>query len=392
VPTLNDLPIQTAEIEIPFRRNWSGIFKTTDAAAPTEGERVEFVMGSLSLIGTVLSSEAFGGIAELLVVGGAGGWRMVPQIQQDGLSDQNDAIISASHVAPRLAASVGETVEVAAQSLGVHWTFDPTVSAANNLDAIGPWYMREDGVTVLGERADGAEIRATIESMNGARGRATCVIDEEDAASFLPGSLVASGALATPIRVKHTRYLVTPGRLSVEVSRREQTPSRLVDNVAGGKRFLGTYVYRIIEQVADRLNLQVVESTKGLPSQVLVDKAHGIPGVLSQARGSGNVLVVFGDGDRSRPFVTAYLGDAETVTMTATTITMTTSVALPTPEPVALAPAVDAINAALTSFCATITAAPNPAAAALLLQGAAVTLAGSIAAITRTGSIVAEAQ
>jgi len=388
VPTLNDLPIQTAEIEIPFRRNWSGIFKTTDAAAPTEGERVEFVMGSLSLIGTVLSSEAFGGIAELLVVGGAGGWRMVP----DGLAFQNDAVISASDVASALAASVGETVEVTAQSLGVHWTFDPTVSAANNLDAIGTWHMREDGVTVLGERVDGAEIRATIESLNGARGRATCVIDEEDAASFLPGSLVTSDALATPIRVRHTRYLVTPGRLSVEVSRREQTPSRLADNAAGGKRFLGTYVYRIIEQVADRLNLQVVESTKGLPSQVLVDKAHGIPGVLSQARGSGNVLVAFGDGDRSRPFVLAYLGEAETVTMTATTITMTTSAVLPTPEPVALAPAVDAISAALTSFCATITAAPNPAAAALLLQGAAATLAGSIAAITRTGSIVAEAQ
>lgn len=388
MPTLNSLPIQTAEIEIPFRRNWSGIFKTTDAAAPVEGERVEFVMGSLSLIGTVLASEAFGGIAELLVVGGAGGWRMVP----DGLAFQNDAVVSSFDIASALASSVGETVEVTAQSLGVHWTFDPQVSAANNLDAIGTWYMREDGVTVLGERVDGAEIRATIESLNGARGRATCVIDEEDAASFLPGSLVTSDALATPIRVRHTRYLVTPGRLSVEVSRREQTPSRLADNAAGGKRFLGTYVYRIIEQVADRLNLQVVESTKGLPSQVLVDKAHGIPGVLSQARGSGNVLVVFGDGDRSRPFVTAYLGEAETVTMTASTITLTTSAALPTPEPVALAPAVDAINSALTSFCATITAAPNPAAAALLLQGAAATLAGSIAAITRTGSLVAEAQ
>lgn len=384
MPTLNSLPIQSAEIEIPYRGTWTAIVKLTDAAAPTSGERVTFAMGSLALSGTVIASDAFGGIAELRIVGGAGGWRK----QATDLAFQNDAILTSSDVAQALADSVGETVVGSPQSIGVHWSFDPQVSAGNNLDAISTWYVREDGVTILGERADGAEVRATVESLSGARGRAVCVIEEAEAASFLPGALVSSAALSSSIRVKHARFLVSPNRLAVEVSRNEQLPTRLTDTAANNKRYLGTYVYRIIEQIGDRLELQIVEPTKGLPSQVLIDKAHGIPGVLSNVSPSGLVLLVFGDGDRSRPFATAYIGGAETVTMTANTITMMNASSVLSPVPVALAPALNDTLIALQAACAAVAATPTLPG----IVAAFATLNGALAAITRTGSIVVEAQ
>jgi hypothetical protein len=300
---------------------WLARVKLTDEKGPAEGDRVTLRIGPLSLVGTVLNSGVHGGQATARVVGGAGGWRQAPT----GLSFQNDGNLSQADIAKALASSVGETIEAPARTIGVHWTFDPLASAGSNLDSLGSWYMRNDGVTVLGTRPDLGEFDAVVSEFEGMEGRASCLIEEYQADKFMPGALITSRSMDNAIRVKHARFLYAPKSFIVEVSSAEQKPNRLAEHAAGRARFFGTHLYRIIEQITDpvfgdRLQLQAVDGVRGIPDQVLVNKAHGIPGVLSDCDPSGECLVVFANGDTSKPFVTAYLGTSTRTYMTSRTV------------------------------------------------------------------------
>jgi len=360
----------------------------TDDQGPSENDPVELVVGSWTGIGTCIDAGVHGGVRSIRVVAGAGGWRRSPT----GLAFQNDANLSRADIAQALASSVGEIVEADPGTLGVHWSFDSTVSVGSNMDTLGDWYVRDDGVTQLGSRPDLAEFRAIVEPFDGKNGIADCLIEESDVASVMPGALVTSDSLSIQIRVQHTRILLSTNKLVAEVYTREQDPFRAARHEARKLRFLGTYRYRIIEQIADRLQLQAVDAITGLPDQLLVDKAHGLPGVTTECAPSGEVLIVFADGNRSLPFVSAYLGASVEEVHTTTTATFTTASPTPTPEPVALAIGVDAIQNALLDFCASIAGAANPAAAALLVQPKCAILATALGANIRTGSIVLEAQ
>lgn len=309
--SLADFPINSCELDVPWRGLWLARVKLTDENGPAEGDSVTLTIGPLSLVGTVLNSGVHGGQATARVVGGAGGWRQAPT----GLSFQNDANLSKSEIARALASSVGETIESERKTIGVHWTFDPLASAGSNLDALGSWYMRDDGVTVLGTRADLGTFEATVPEFDGQDGRASCSIEEYQADKFMPGALITSRTLENAIRVKHARYLYSPKSFTVEVSSTEQRANRLAEHAASRARYFGTYLYRIIEQVSDRLQLQAVDAIRGIPDQVLVTKGHGIPGVLSDCSPSGECLVVFANGDPSRPYVVSYLGSSTAVYM-----------------------------------------------------------------------------
>ena len=309
--TCNRLPFQRAEIEIPYRRIWTARVTFTDAAGPAAGESAEILLGDLRLVGTVIEASSFAGVATARIVGGAGGWRRVPT----GLAFQNDANLNTLDIAQALGASVGETVEGTGDTLGVNWSFDPNSSAASSLDRLGSWYVREDGVTVLGIRQDGAEVNSVVEDFDPARSRATIPVEETALISYLPGNIVRSEALAETLPIRHTRILLTADRIYVYVSGREQAFDRLAEHVSRRLRFLGTYTYRIIEQVGERLQLQSVDAIDGLPDQLLVDKAHGIPGVLSDCTPGGECLIQFADGKPSLPRVVGFLGGATTIYM-----------------------------------------------------------------------------
>lgn len=309
--TCNRLPIQRAEIEIPYRRIWTARLTFTDREGPATGEPAEIMLGDLRLVGTVIEAGSFGGVATARVVAGRGGWRRTPE----PLSFQNDANLNSLDIAQALASSVGETVVGTGVTLGAHWSFDTTVSAACNMDRLGAWYVREDGVTVLGLREDGAEVKSVVEDFDPARERATIPVEETALVSYLPGAIVVSESLADALPIRHVRILLTADRIYVEASSREQAVDRLAEHVTKRLRFLGTYTYRIIEQIGERLQLQSVDTIDGLPDQLLVDKAHGIPGVLSDCTESGEVLIAFADGNAGRPRVVGFLGGATTVYM-----------------------------------------------------------------------------
>lgn len=382
--SLDSFPINSCELDIPKRGTWLARVRLTDADGPAEGELVTLSIGPLSLVGTVLASGQHGGVATARVVGGYGGWRQAPT----GLSFQNDGNLTKRDVAQALAASVGEQVESDGGTIGINWSFDPLASAGANLDAIGPWYVREDGVTVLGERPELGSFTTIVNEFEGLEGRASCLIEEHQADKFLPGALISAASLENSIRVRHTRFLYSPTKFVVEISSLEQQPNRLAEHAARKNRHLGTYLYRIIEQIGDRLQLQAIDPVRGIPDQALVTKSHGIPGVESTCSPSGEVLVVFANGNPDKPRVLAYLGASQGETFTAPSVTFTSLSPLPTPEPVALAPAVDDIKAALLAACTSVAGAPNIGG----VVGAFATLATALGAIERTGSIVVEAQ
>jgi hypothetical protein len=384
VASLASLPLNSFSLEEDIRGTWLGRFRFTSAEGPADGDRVTLVMGSRSMVGTVLNSGPHGGVMTARVVGGAGGWRQAPT----GLSFQNDANLTKLDIAKALASSVGESIESDLTTLGTNWCFDPLASAGANLDMLGEWYMRDDGVTVLGTRPDLEEFVTTAKDFEGMEGRATCLIEEHDAGRFEPGALISAASLENSIRVKHTRYLYSPKEFVVEVSSVSQKPNRLGEHAANKARFFGTYLYRIIEQIDDRLQLQAVDGVRGIPDQVLVTKAHGIPGVESTCSPSGEVLVVFANGNPDKPRVLAYLGASSGDTFTAPSFTFTTSAPVPTPEPIALAPAVDDIKAALLGACTAVAATPSTPG----IVAAFAALATALGAVTRTGSIVLEAQ
>jgi hypothetical protein len=384
VANLSGFPVNECELDVPDHHTWLARVTLTDADGPAEGARATLQIGPLRLIGTVIGADTFGGVRTVRIVGGAGGWRKPP----GGLSFQNDGNLSRREIAQALASSVGETIIADMDTLGLNWTLDPLASAGSNLDAIGHWYVREDGATVLGERPALPEFRAVVGEYEGLRGRASCQIEEGDAAKLLPGALVSSDSMDVKIRVRHARYLLSPNRFTVEVSATEQKPLRLGEHVARKARFYATYLYRVIEQVADRLQLQAVDSSLGVPDQLLVTKAHGVPGVTSACSAASEVLVVFANGDRSMPRVIAYLGASIGETFTAPNVKFTSTFPFPPPQPVALAPAVDAIRLALLAACSAVAATPTAPGIVAAFAGLAAALGG----VTRTGSTVVEAQ
>jgi len=387
VATANGFALNSAEIDVPFRRIWLANLTFTDDQGPSENDPVELVVGSWSGIGTCIDAGVHGGIRSIRVVAGAGGWRRAPS----GLAFQNDANLSRADIAQALASSVRETVEAGSDTLGVHWSFDPTVSAGSNMDALGDWYVRDDGVTEIGSRPDAAEFHTIVEHFDGKNGIADCLIEESDVAAVMPGALVTSDSLSIQIRVRHTRILLNPNRLVTEVYTREQDPFRAARHEARKLRFLGTYRYRIIEQIADRLQLQAVDAIAGLPDQLLVDKAHGLPGVTTECAPSGEVLIVFADGNRSLPFVSAYLGASVEEVHTTTTATFTTASLAPTSQAVALAPALDDLIAALLVFSNACKASADLAVSAAATS-LSLALVNPLTDILRTSSIVLKAQ
>jgi hypothetical protein len=387
VASLASFPVNSCELDIPNRGTWLARVVLTDEKGPAEGDLVTLAIGSLALVGTVIGAGQHGGVATARVVGGHSGWRQAPT----GLSFQNDANLRKKDLASSIASAVGEKIKSEDETVGVNWCFDPLASAGSNLDLLGEWYMGNDGVTVLGTRPNLGEFKTTVSEFEGLEGRAVCQVEEYQADKFLPGALISADSLENSIRVKHARFLYAPKSFTIEVSSVEQAPNRLGEHAARKARFFGTYLYRIIEQISDRLNLQAVDSVKGLPNQVLVTKAHGIPGVESTCSPAGEVLIAFANGDTSKPRVLAYLGDSIDVTITSPSVTITGSYALPTPEFVALAPAVDDLVAALLVFSNACKLSADAA-----LSGAATTLSlalvNPLTDILRRSSTVLKAQ
>lgn len=302
--TLNGHTVTRARVTIPKWGLWYA-----EASIDREQElagAVTLVIGDLTLRGTILSGGPQTGRASFRIVAGAGGWgrKIGPK------NYATDAGVKVATVLGDAAREVGETLAPISpsQKTGTSWTRDEG-AASKQLELLAPqaWYVDEAGVTRLGARPRSELVGQVtrITPVDQARQRLTLAADK--IAPILPG-LVVDGLTVvdvlhelTPEGLRSTVW----GSLGGGKGRQVDELRALLEQLLPDYRFRGWTEYRVVTVEGDRLNLQAVRVSAGMPDQRRVVVRPGVAGCKSTFTPGARVLVSFVDGDPSRPFVGA---------------------------------------------------------------------------------------
>lgn len=311
---LADIPATDAELFLPWSGVWSGTVRFADPVALPAGQ-LSLRVGALELA-CVVDDDASGTWAErrvVRVVGGAGGWRQAPEER----TWQSDVGILASEVATATAAEVGERLEVATdadrQLEGPHF-LRRNQEAAATLSSLFPdssWWISPDGTTRVGER-ELVDVTGRVELLEvDPRGRWASATAYEPAL-LLPGARIRdprspAELVARDVEIhadsSKARALLRTGR-PPRRSVGGDAMRRAVQAMFPELELVGTWRYRVVEQIGERLSLQAVTSRPGLPDTVYVPVAPGTPGSKAKVALGSVVGVQFLDRDPSLPVVT----------------------------------------------------------------------------------------
>jgi hypothetical protein len=304
VAKLNDLLVTSASVSIPA---WGAWF----AEVSVDGEKtlsgsVTLTIADLTLNGTVLSGGPAKGRSHFRIVGGAGGWgRTIP-----AKAYANDAQVKVSTVLGDAAAAVQETLgTVSSDRVGPAFV-RPSGPAGWVLEQVAPrgWYVDEAGVTQIGARVAGKlPAGVTHGPVDLARGSVT--LASESISAILPG-LVVDGLTAVDVLheisaeggLRSTVY----GARSAGSSRIPDAIWAIVDQYDPDRRFRGVTEYRVVTVDGNRLNLQPVRVSTGMPDLRRVPIRPGVAGCDGTAALGSRVLVGFADSDPGRPFVAGF--------------------------------------------------------------------------------------
>lgn len=302
---LNDTPATRATVSVPA---WGAWWLDVELAEPVDlSGLVTFTLADKTFEGSIVSGGASHGRASYRIVGGRGGWgKLLPK---KGYSD--DAGVKLTKVIGDAAHLAGEAIEGAPTSrTGPHWARIADRPASAVLHELTPeaWRVDFDGVTRFGA------LPTVAYSGDGARTRVDPAgeiveIATETIGELLPGVTVDGSSPATDVE-----YILSASRFTVRVyagqagkARRAKAMAQIQDALDPRARYRTTYEYRVVQQVGKRYNLQPARVASRMPDleNVPVRPFFGldatvVPGSLC--------LVVFADGDPSRPQVIA--GDA----------------------------------------------------------------------------------
>ena len=299
--TLGGAVVQRARVQVPAWGLWWAEVEVQSAAALTGAVVLE--LGAVTWRGTVTSGGAADGRASYRIVGGAGGWGREVGAQ----SYASDAGVKLASVVSAVAAEAGETIaDVPTARVGPHYvrTRGP---ASRVLSSLAPraWYVDRDGVTRLGQRPSvpyaGAGVvtdrRPSVSALD---------VDTDDLTPLAPGVRVEGHGPASDVEHRYdgTR-LVTTVYYATAVPRRAQAMMRLIDALDPRRIYRGVYEYRVVTQSGDRLALQPVRSSTGLPDLANVPVRPGMAGLRATYALGSLVLVAFVDADPGRPCVVA---------------------------------------------------------------------------------------
>lgn len=272
---------------------------------------VELVLADLTFRGTVVSGGPWEGRSSYRIVGGAGGWsRRVASKDYT-----NDAGVKRSQIVADLATEVGETVEdVPSGTVGPKFTRaqGPASIVLHELFPRG-WRVDEDGVTRFGKRAvtqaDAAIAHGTVDLAAG-----VVELMSDAIAKLVPG-VTAHGVEAVDVvhelegNKLRTRLWGSAVSLS---SKRLQAWAKLLEQLDPFRKFRGgPYEFRVVAQENERLHLQPVRVSLGMPDLRRVRVRPGVAGCRANVALGSTVLVAFVNGDPARPAVVGF-EDAET--------------------------------------------------------------------------------
>lgn len=298
--TLNGATVTRLRVQVP---EWGMWWADVDVATPDEfAGAATITLAGQTLRGWIASGgKTPAGRAAYHVVGGNGGWGK--PIAAKGYRD--DGGVRVRTIITDAARAVGERLgSLPATRRGPHYARPaaPAVWALNEAAPRG-WYIDFAGVTQIGKRPaaayTGAATRTRID-------RAARVVElaVDDLAGFVPGVQVEGLAPATDVEFElDDRRLTARIFAGQSLPRRVLALARILDAIDPGRRFRGSYEFRVISQSGERLNLQPVRSGTGLPYLEGVPVRPGMAGMRAAILPGCLVLAVFADADPSRPQV-----------------------------------------------------------------------------------------
>lgn len=304
--TLNGHRVTSGKVTLPEWGAWYADV-SVDGEVELTG-RVEVKIADLTLQGAVLSGGPAKGRSHFSIIAGAGGWGK--KIARKSYA--TDLGVRISKVVRDAANEVGEPVDEA--TLGTATTGPAFVrpeglaSRVLQLVAPGAWHVGEDGVTRLGKRAASTPpTKMTLGPIDRARG--TVTIASESIASLLPGVVVEGLEAADVMHEISADGLRTTIWTNTMASLADGL-RELLEQLDPDRRYRGVTEYRIVDQSGDRLELEPVRKSTGMPDLRNVLVRPGVPGVSAEHALGSYALVGFVDSDPGRPVVLAFQ-DAE---------------------------------------------------------------------------------
>ncbi len=298
--------VTKARLQIPAKGVWFIDLELSEDTAITG----EIVIGEVELFGAVIREGVSNGHRTARVVGGAGGWGQLIQ----GLGYANDANVKALAVIQDAANAAGESLAAnqAAPNdrIGVKYVRE-TGPASSVLDAVGgAWYVDLDGLTYLNARPSPVLDLNKVTVLNYQPGTqwldlvapeitdvpvgGTVVVDDQDL--VISSLTVDIDEKGVNIRAWVSENVQPADRMSL-----------LIGAIAGKSKteLFGLYQYRVVGMAANRVNIQPVDDSSGLPSVSAVSM-WSAPGISAELTPGSECAIQFLNGDRTKPVIMAF--------------------------------------------------------------------------------------
>jgi len=301
--TLNGVTVTACRVSLPAYGLWTADVECASGDVMT-GEAT-LIIDDLTLKGTIISGGAYEARTRYRIVAGAGGWGRVVAAK----SYANDLGVKPALVLTDAARDCGETMgAMPTEAIGPSFV-RASAPASRVLHELAPqgWYVDEAGVTQIGRRPPvtytGAATRITDDHAQGRLEIAPPAI-----AALLPGAVV-DGLEA--VDVEHSieggkLRTVIYGRGVADTARLPEALRRIVETFTADHKFYASWEYRVVARNGERLELQPVRVSTGMPSLSYVRIRPGVAGGRAHPKLGSLVLVSFVNGDPSRHVVTSF--------------------------------------------------------------------------------------
>lgn len=273
-------------------------------------------LGASTLKGTVRdpASGTYGLQRKLRVLAGAGKW----QTEIKPMGYRNDAGVKAASVASDAAREVGETLGTFAggvTSLGSHYERNAGPASRTLEDAARgvPWWVDYAGVTQVSARTITTPDPKLYDVISCDPRSRNVLLSVTDLEAVGIGSTLTKG-LDAPMVVQSFELEIAESGLRMRawcgVGRTSSLAAslRAIVERTTDKRITWPCRYRVVDLSGDRVNLQAVKKTAGVPDALSVPMWPGVASAHVVSALGAEVIVQFVDGDRSDPIVTNFAG------------------------------------------------------------------------------------
>lgn len=313
--TINGERATRVLVRVPGKGAWTAEVDLEEA--PEIDAAVTVAIPGLELRGTIVPAESGTHVLErrVRVVGGAGGWGNLIGSR----AYHNDSGIRAATVIEDAARDAGETLGAVAPSperMGIDYVREAGLASRALEEASGgaSWWVAFDGTTHVGQRSSADADPDLYEVLDFDPRGCLVTLVTDDLSGVAIGS-VLSERLDAPQTVRAFEIDVQPDSVRVRAwcgpegatDKLGDAFDALVDR-AMARRIYGPRKYRVVQMSSDRVELQAVDRTAGLPDIRPISMWPGMAGLHAALTPGSLVLVQFVDGDRTQPVVTHFGG------------------------------------------------------------------------------------